>query len=120
MGASKSFFDNKDVDKRIKAQIYITGPLNALLGGCEAWNLTKLNLNKLTAFHHSAIRRILGIKWDQVRQKHIKNKEVRRMLCNMPNVDTFITRRTATYIGKIAQSDNDAFPKNPSSMDQQM
>ena len=111
MGASKSFFDNKDVDKRINAQIYIAGPLNALLWGCEAWNLTKLNLNKLTAFHHSAIRRILGIKWDQVRQKHIKNKEVRGMLCNMPNVDAFITRRTATYIGKITRSDNDAFPK---------
>jgi len=111
MGASKHFFDNKDVDKRIKAQIYIAGPLNALLWGCETWNLTKLNLNKLMAFHHSAIRRILGIKWEQVRQKHIKNKEVRGMLCNIPNVDAYITRRTATYIGKIARLDNDAYQK---------
>ena len=29
----------------------------------------------------------------------------------MPNVDAFITRRTAMYIGKIAPSDNDTFPK---------
>ena len=62
MGASKHFFDNKDVDKRIKAEIYIAGPLNALLWGCEAWNLTKNNLNKIMSFHHSAIRRILGIR----------------------------------------------------------
>jgi hypothetical protein len=55
MGASKYFFDNKDVDKRIKAQIYIAGPLNALLWGCEVWNLTRANQKKLMTFHHSAI-----------------------------------------------------------------
>jgi len=37
------------------------------------------------SFHHNAIRRILGIKWNQVREKHIKNKEVRGLLCNIPN-----------------------------------
>ena len=40
-----------------------------------------------------------------------KKSKIRGMLCNMPNVDAFITRRTATYIGKIARSDNDALPK---------
>jgi len=35
MGAAKHFFDNKDVDKRIKAQIYVAGPLNALLWGSK-------------------------------------------------------------------------------------
>jgi hypothetical protein len=52
MGILKSFFDNKDVDKRIKSQIYVAGPLNALLRGCKIWNLTKQNLNKLKSFHH--------------------------------------------------------------------
>ena len=46
MGASKHSLDNKDIDKRIKTEIYIASPLNALLCGCEAWNLTKKNLNK--------------------------------------------------------------------------
>ena len=36
MGASKYFFDNKDVCKKIKSQIYVAGPLNALLWGCES------------------------------------------------------------------------------------
>jgi hypothetical protein len=56
MGASKHFFNNKDVDKRIKSEIYIAALLNALIWGCESWNLTKPNLNKLTSFHHSVIR----------------------------------------------------------------
>jgi len=80
LGAAKSFFDNKDVDKRIKSHIYVAGSLNALLWGCKTWNLTKQNLSKLTSFHHSAIHRILAISWKQVREKHIKNKEVRGML----------------------------------------
>jgi len=84
MGATKYFFDNKDIDKRIKSQIYVAGPLNALLWGCESWNLTKNNLRKLTAFHHGAIRRILGIKWNQVREPHIKNKEVRESTMQYP------------------------------------
>ena len=111
MGASKHFFDNKDVDKKIKAQIYVAGPLNALLWGCESWSLSKHNTNKLTAFHHSAIRRILGIKWSQVREKHIKNKEVRGILCNLPDIDAFIFKRTAVYLGKVSRSNNNTYPK---------
>jgi hypothetical protein len=111
MGIAKTFFDNKDVDKRIKSQVYIAGPLNALLWGCECWNLTKKNLNKLRAFHHGAIRRILAISWHQVREKHIKNKEVRSLLCNIPNIDAFLTKRTATYVGKITRTDHESLPK---------
>ncbi len=61
MGASKHFFNNKDVDCRVKAQVYIAGPLNALLWGYQSWNLNKKNLNKLQSFHHGAIRWILSI-----------------------------------------------------------
>ena len=56
MGAAKHSLNNKDVDKRIKAEIYVVAPLNTLLWGCETWNLTRYNLNKLMSFHHSAIR----------------------------------------------------------------
>jgi hypothetical protein len=33
MGIAKSFFDNRDVDKKIKYQIYVAGPLNMVLWG---------------------------------------------------------------------------------------
>ncbi len=111
MGASRHFFDNKDVDRRVKTQIYIAGPLNALLWGCESWNLTKRNLNKLRSFHHGAIHQILSIRWQQVRDKHIKNAEVKALLYNIPNVDAFIARRTANYISKISRSNETTYPK---------
>ncbi len=111
MGYAKHFFTNKDVDRRIKYQVYTSGPLNALLWGCETWNLTERNLRKLRSFHHGAIRHILQISWTQVREKHIKNKEVRAMFLGIPDIDAFINRRTAKYIGKVARSDDSTLPK---------
>jgi len=63
------------------------------------------------SFHHSAIRRILNIRWDQVREKHIKNHEVRGLLSNIPNIDAFIDKRTANYIGKISRSNPSTYPR---------
>ena len=74
MGAGKHIFDNKDVNKRIEAQIYVTGPLKALLRG-------------FTPFSH---KKNPGIRWGQVREKHIKNREVRGLLYNMPNIDAYV------------------------------
>ena len=66
-----------------KSQVYESGPLNALLWGCESWNLSENNLPKLTTFHRGALRQILGIMWNQVREQHIKNHEVRGLLSNI-------------------------------------
>ena len=65
-----------------------------------------------------AICQVLGINWNQVQEKHIKNKEVRALLCNILNIDVFITRRTATYLGKILRSDNSNYRKVSYSLDQ--
>jgi hypothetical protein len=62
----KHYFDCNDVDIRVKYQVYIAGSLNALLWGCECWNATEKNLKKLRTFHHSALRRIHRINWNQV------------------------------------------------------
>jgi hypothetical protein len=45
------------------------------------------------------------------RRPHNKNKEVRRRFFNIPNIDAFINRRTAAYIGKVTRSGDDTFPK---------
>jgi hypothetical protein len=111
MGASRHFFDNKDVDRRVKTQIYVRGPLNALLQGCESWNLMKKNLKKLQSFHHGAIHQILSIKWQQVRDKHIKNTKVRALLYNIPNINAIINRKTANYISKISRTNETMYPK---------
>jgi hypothetical protein len=56
MDTSRYFFDNKDVDWRVKKAIYITGPLNTLRWGFKLWSLTRSNMDKLKSFHHRVIR----------------------------------------------------------------
>jgi hypothetical protein len=108
---AKHFFNNKDINIRTKYNVYTSFVLNAALWGCESWNLSARNKNQLESFHHSAIRRILNIQWSQVREERIRNKQVRFRFCNIPKIETFINKRTATYIGKIARSDNEELPK---------
>jgi len=78
MGLLRHFFDCNDVDRKVKYWVYAAGPLNTLLWGCESWNLTERNLKRLSSFHHKAIKRILGLKWERVKEEKIMNEEVRR------------------------------------------
>jgi hypothetical protein len=74
MGASRYFFDNKDVDWQVKKEIFIAGTLNAPIWDCKSWNLMKKNLDRLKSFHHGAIRRILNIKCHQLREDCTKQR----------------------------------------------
>jgi hypothetical protein len=79
--------------------------------GAVSLGTSQKTLNKLKSFHNGTIRRILKIKWSQVREDHIKNSEVRRRLYNIPNIDAFINRRTMKYIGKVSRRNDDNLPK---------
>jgi hypothetical protein len=105
LGAMKHFFKAKDVDLRAKALLYIGGPINALLWGAKSWNLSKKNLNKLNIFHHSAMRWILGINMERVKNERIKNISTRKAFCNLPSIEYYIKRRVWNYIGKIVRQE---------------
>jgi hypothetical protein len=111
MGRTKHFFSNKDVDIRTKFSVYNAFVINTALWGCESWNLSTRNKALLESFHHSAIRRILNISWEQVRNEKIRNKQVRFRFCNIPKMESYINKRTATYVGKVARSNDDELPK---------
>jgi hypothetical protein len=111
IGATKHFFSNIDVDLRTKHNIYNSFTTNATLWGYKSWDLSMKNKNQLEAFHHSSIRRILNIKWQQVQSERIRNKQVRFHFCNKPKIEKYINRKTATYVGKIARSQDNELPK---------
>ena len=111
MGILKHFFSCKDITQQVKYWIYTTGPLNTLLWGSESWIISEHNCNKLWAFHHSSIRRILGIWMDEVIECNMTNKQVRRWFDNMPPVDDFIARRTWNYMGKIMRAKDEFLPR---------
>ncbi len=51
-----------------------------------------------------------GTKSDYIQQ--IKNREDRGLLCNIPNIDVFIMKRTDAYLGKVSRLNNNSLPKN--------
>jgi hypothetical protein len=71
----------------------------------------KKKTKKLQSCHHIFIRQILKIKWNQVREQRIKNSQVRRLFCNIPNIEAFVKRRTAQCVGKIINLPEDMLPK---------
>ena len=111
IGAMKFVLKNKDVDLNTKIFLYTTAPLQALLWGAESWSLSKTNLNALNVFHHSAIRWILGIKMSEVREKKIKNIDIRKKIGSLQDIDYYVKKRAWTYIGKIVRQQEDSLPK---------
>jgi hypothetical protein len=73
--------------------------------------LRKKTKKKLESFYYSAIRRILNIRWDQVRIEKIGNKQVRFHFCNIQKIESYINKRTAAYIDKIARARDDELQK---------
>jgi hypothetical protein len=63
-----------------------------LLWGAESWNLSKHNLNKLKVFHHLAIRWMLGINMEKVKNERIKNTSIRKAFFNLLPADYYINR----------------------------
>ena len=71
----------------------------------------KKNKEKLRGFHHSSIRRILGITWTQVREGKITNEEIKHHFFQIPDSHAFIIHHTVRYVGKVCRSEDKTLPK---------
>ena len=107
---SLSNFWNSSADLRTKRMIYQAIPLNTAIFGCEYWALTEKTRARLSAFHHTSLRKILGIKKKHVQDQHIRNAYVRNKLCIDDILDTIIDRQ-ANFIGKVARMPMHRLPR---------
>jgi hypothetical protein len=100
MGMLYNLWNNKFVDKRTKYLFFLTIPVNLLLWGCKSWALRESLLDKLDAFIHKSIRRILGINIEQFKEQRIKNKQVREQFFNIPDARKMIAARQLSFVRK--------------------
>ena len=101
MGGLSSYWNDKSVDLKYKYLIFTAIPCNLLLWGSESWALRTSLLSKLEVFLHRSVRRILGIKMTEVKEKRIINAEVRERCFNIPTIQNQISKRQLTFIGKV-------------------
>jgi hypothetical protein len=75
---------------------------------CETWALKEKDKRMLEGvFHHGAIRRILGINRQRVRDEKITNSAVRKKFLNMPIMMNIVKRRVMKYIGKVFREEKE-------------
>ena len=96
MGALDKFWIDHHVDMYYKYMIFREIPCNLLLWGCKIWALCQSLLDKLEVFLHCSIRRILGIRMEQARERHIKNSHIRKMFYKIPCIRDQIAFRKLT------------------------
>ena len=104
IGGLMNLFSNKHVPKDFKVLLYQAIPLNTVLWGCESWTLHKALLRELSAFHHKAIRKILGITMQEVRDRRIRNESVRKEFGGILNIADEVKQRQLKWLGKLAKN----------------
>jgi hypothetical protein len=89
-----------------KIRIYKTIILHVVLYGCETWSLTLREEHRLRVFENRVLRRILGLKRDEVTGEWGKlHNEDLRDLYPLPSIIRIIKSRRTRWAGHVARID---------------
>ena len=101
-GTMKNVLTNNTLDTKIRIRVYDATVINILLWGCESWALTTEHLRQLEVCHHRFLRKMAHITIYDVKELHIKNREIRnKMGCY--NIDQIMELRTICRLDKITR-----------------
>ena len=95
------FWDSDHVDIGAKVLIYLAIPVNLLPLGMLISGFNKSSNKKKEVFHMKYLRRLLKIKWDDLRELKIKNIQVRENFKNVDTIENIISKRRLIFIGKV-------------------
>jgi hypothetical protein len=86
--------------KNIKIRIYNIVILPLVLYGCETWSLTIKEEHRLRVFENWVLRRIFGLKRDEVmgEWRKMRNEELCELYCS-PSLIRIIKSRKMRWVG---------------------
>jgi hypothetical protein len=90
--------------KNVKVRIYKTIILPVVLYGCETWSLTVRGEHKLRVFENRVLRRIFGLKGDEVTGgwRELHNEELRDLYTS-PSIIRMGKSRRIRWAGHVAR-----------------
>jgi hypothetical protein len=93
-----------DTDRNIKIRIYKTIVLPVLLYGCVTWSLTLREERRLRVFGKRVLRRIFGLKTDEVMGgwRKLHNEELHN-LYSLSSIIRMIKSRKMRWAGHVAR-----------------
>ncbi|KAH7704024.1 endonuclease-reverse transcriptase [Aphelenchoides avenae] len=93
-------------DTKMRANLFNTTVLPALLYGCETWTLTKRQEDKLSTTERAMERRVLGITmWDQERNEAVRERT------GFADAVTEARKRKLRWAGHVARRDEGRWTK---------
>jgi hypothetical protein len=93
------------LSKNVKMRIYKTILLPVVLYGCETWSLTLREEHRLRVFENRVLRRIFGLKRDEVIKGQRKaHNEKLHDLYSSPSIIAMIKSRRMRWAGHVACS----------------
>jgi PAS domain-containing protein len=92
------------LSRNVKVKIYKTIILPFVLYGCETWSLTLREEHRLRVFENRVLRRIFGLKRDEVTGEWRKlHSEELHILYSSPNIIKQIESRRMRWAGHVAR-----------------
>lgn len=98
---NQKFINKKEITKQTKIKVFNTIYRPVLTYGCESWNLSIRQKNKIQAMEMKYLRRVLGV----TREDRIRNIQIREELGVKP-VTHFIEQRQLSWWGHIQRMNN--------------
>jgi len=97
------FFVFQFAIQEFKIKTYRTVILLVVLYGCETWSLTLEEEHRLKVFENRVLRRIFGLKKDEVtgEWRKLHNEEFNDLYCS-PNIVRVIKSRRMVWAGHVA------------------
>ena len=95
---------NVTLDTKLKA--YRAVVLSSLLCGCETWTVYMWHLKQLEMFHKSALRSILGIRW----QDRVTNIEIFERT-NCDSIEAMLLKSCLRWTGHVIRIEDHRIPK---------
>lgn len=98
---NQKFINKKEITKQTKIKVFNTIYRPVLTYGCESWNLSISQKNKIQAMEMKYLRRVLGV----TKEDRIRNIQIREELGVKP-VTHFIEMRQLSWWGHIQRMNN--------------
>ena len=92
------------LSKKLKIKIYRTIILPVVLYGCKTWSLTLREERRLRVFENRVLRRVSGLKRDEVtgEWRKLHNEELSD-LYSLPNIVRVVKSRKMRWAGHVAR-----------------